>query len=43
MNKLKNMKILFYIFTFEEKDSKDFKINDLKRKNNFGLDIFFHR
>ena len=34
------MKIFFYIFTFEEKDSKDLKVYDVKRKGNFGFGIF---
>ena len=38
MNKLKNMKIFFHIFTFEKEDkedSKDLKITDVKRKVKF--------
>ena len=40
MNKLKNMKIFCYIITFEEEGSKDLKINDVKRKDNFTFGIF---
>ena len=35
-----NMKIFFYIFTFEEEYTKDLKINDVERKTNFGFGIF---
>ena len=38
-----NMKIFFYIFTFKEKDSNDFKISDIKRKDNFEFGIFSYR
>ena len=31
---------IFYIFTFKEEDSKDMKISDVKRKDNFGFGIF---
>ena len=43
MNKLKNMKIFFHIFTFEKEDkedSKDLKINDVKRKVKFSSGLF---
>ena len=40
MNKLKNMKIFCYIINFEEEGSKDLKINDVKRKDNFTFRIF---
>ena len=47
MNKLKNMKIFFHIFTFEKEDkedSKDLKIKDVKRKVKFWVrDYFLHR
>ena len=35
-----NMKIYFYIFTFEEEYTKDLKINDVERKANFEFGIF---
>ena len=34
---------IFYIFTFEEEDFKDLKINNVKRKGNFGFRIFPYR
>ena len=34
---------IFYIFTFKEGDSKDMKISDVKRKDNFGFGIFSQR
>ena len=36
MNKLKNMKLFLYIFTFEEEDSKDLKIKKLYLSPVFG-------
>ena len=31
---METMKKFFYIFTLEEEDSKDLKINDIERKHN---------
>ena len=42
MGKLNNIKIFFYIITFEE-DSKGFKINSVKGKDNFGFRIFSYK
>ena len=37
------MKTFFYIFTFEEEESKDLKMNNMKRKKNWGFGIVSHR
>ena len=37
------MKTFFYSFTFEEEESKDLKMNNVKRKENLGFGIGSHR
>ena len=43
MNKDEQTKEYGDIFTFQEKDSKNFKINDVKRKDNFEFMMFSYR
>ena len=43
MNKLKNMKLFLYIFTFEEEDSKDLKIKKRIKKTIWGFLILYIR